>query len=387
MALSTRSIRPSLLAPAIRNARGHAVAVDPPYLPPSPSVQQTQQRRWVDGDVRHDWRRSEIQKIFDGPLMETIFRAATVHRMHQDASRIQLCTLMNIKTGGCTEDCKYCSQSSSYKTPTKASRLVDIEPVLQAAREAKANGSTRFCMGAAWRDLAGKKSGFEKILKMVTEVRGMGMEVCTTLGMLSPEQAIRLKQAGLSAYNHNLDTSREFYPEVVTSRSYDERLATIDAVRDAGISVCSGGILGLGEQDEDRVGLIHEVSRMSQHPESFPVNTLVPIEGTPLEKNDPVAVHTVLRTIATARIVLPKTIIRLAAGRHTFSEVEQAMAFMAGANAIFTGEKMLTTPCSGWDEDKSMLGRWGLRGQRSFEDKESLDVSGLQSEKATSATL
>lgn len=188
--------------------------------------------------------------------------------------------------GGCTEDCKYCSQSSSYKTPTKASRLVSIEPVLEAARQAKANGSTRFCMGAAWRDLAGRKSGFEKILTMVREVRGMGMEVCTTLGMLSPDQARRLKEAGLSAYNHNLDTSREFYPEVITTRSYDERLDTIAAVRDAGISVCSGGILGLGEKDEDRVGLIWEVGRMGEHPESFPVNTLVPIEGTPLENND-----------------------------------------------------------------------------------------------------
>lgn len=364
MSFAPRALRPSVIAPRLRAVRGHAAAVDPPSFPrPSHS----------EGAVRHDWSRPEIQKIYDGALMETIFRAANVHRMHHDPSRIQLCTLMNIKTGGCSEDCKYCSQSSSYKTPTKASRLVDIEPVLEAAREAKANGSTRFCMGAAWRDLAGRKSGFEKILKMVTEVRGMGMEVCTTLGMLSPEQAVRLKNAGLSAYNHNLDTSREFYPSVITSRTYDERLATIDAVRDAGISVCSGGILGLGEKDEDRVGLIHEVSNMSSHPESFPVNTLVPIEGTPLENNDPVSVQTVLRTIATARIVLPKSIIRLAAGRHTFNETEQAMAFMAGANAIFTGEKMLTTPCSGWDEDKAMLSRWGLRGLRSFEDKESLD--------------
>ncbi|CAK9783174.1 biotin synthase [Cutaneotrichosporon oleaginosum] len=357
-----RTFRPRALVPVARLARGHAVAVEPRSTAP------------VDGAVRNDWSRAEVQRIFDGPLMETIFRAASVHRLHHDASRIQLCTLMNIKTGGCTEDCKYCSQSSSYKTPTKASRLVSIEPVLEAARMAKANGSTRFCMGAAWRDLAGRKSGFEKILTMVREVRGMGMEVCTTLGMLSPEQARRLKEAGLSAYNHNLDTSREFYPEVITTRSYDERLDTIAAVRDAGISVCSGGILGLGEKDEDRVGLIWEVGRMDEHPESFPVNTLVPIEGTPLEKNDPVAVHTVLRTIATARIVLPKTIIRLAAGRHTFSETEQAMAFMAGANAIFTGETMLTTPCTGWDVDKAMLDRWGLRGMRSFEDAESVEV-------------
>ncbi|ODN88472.1 biotin synthase [Cryptococcus wingfieldii CBS 7118] len=370
-----RSLRPALKhATAPAATRGHAVAVDPPFLPPTPHVQQPQPRRWVDGDVRHDWRRSEIQKIFDGPLMETIYRAASVHRMHQDASRIQLCTLMNIKTGGCTENCKYCSQSSSYKTETKATRLVQLDPVIIAAREAKKNGSTRFCMGAAWRDLAGKRSGFDRILEMVREVRGMGMEVCTTLGMLTPDQARRLKEAGLSAYNHNLDTSREYYPEVVTSRSYDDRLSTIENVRQAGISVCSGGILGLGEKDEDRVGLIHEISRMAEHPESFPVNTLVPIPGTPLEGNDPVKVHTVLRTIATARIVLPKTIIRLAAGRHIFNETEQMMAFMAGANAVFTGEKMLTTPCSGWDEDKKMLDRWGLRGQRSFEDSENIDV-------------
>ncbi|KAJ3797819.1 biotin synthase [Lentinula aff. detonsa] len=317
--------------------------------------------------TRHDWTRQEIQEIFDAPLMDLVFRAASVHRKYQDANKIQLCTLMNIKTGGCTEDCSYCSQSSRYSTPTKASRLLDIEPVIEAARKAKENGSTRFCMGAAWRDLAGRKRGFERILQMVREVRGMGMEVCTTLGMLSPDQARQLKEAGLTAYNHNLDTSREFYPQVITSRSYDERLSTIDAVRDAGISVCSGGILGLGEKDEDRVGLIWEVSNMPEHPESFPVNALVPIAGTPLEKNEPVSYHTLVRTIAAARVVLPTTIIRLAAGRNTMPESEQAMCFMAGANAIFTGEQMLTTPCSPWDEDKAMMDRWGLEGMRSFE--------------------
>jgi biotin synthase len=224
-------------------------------------------------------------------------------------------------------------------------------------------------MGAAWRDLAGRKRGFERILQMVREVRGMGMEVCTTLGMLSPEQARQLKEAGLTAYNHNLDTSREFYPTVITTRSYDERLDTISAVRDAGISVCSGGILGLGESDQDRVGLIYEVSNMPEHPESFPVNALVPIPGTPLENNEPVLYHTLVRTIATARIILPGTIIRLAAGRNTLSESEQAMCFMAGANAVFTGDAMLTTPCSPWDEDKAMMGRWGLEGMGSFEQK------------------
>ncbi|KAI0786056.1 biotin synthase [Abortiporus biennis] len=316
--------------------------------------------------TKHNWTKQEIKSIYESPLLDLVFKAAAVHRQHHEPSKIQLCTLMNIKTGGCTEDCSYCSQSSRYSTPTKASRLVDIEPVLAAARKAKENGSTRFCMGAAWRDLAGRKRGFEKILTMVREVRGMGMEVCTTLGMLSPEQAKQLKEAGLTAYNHNLDTSREFYPKVITTRSYDDRLETISAVRDAGISVCSGGILGLGESDDDRIGLIWEVSSMPEHPESFPVNALVPIEGTPLEGNEPVPYHKLLRTIATARIVLPTTIIRLAAGRQTLDESKQAMCFMAGANAVFTGEQMLTTPCSPWDEDKAMMDRWGLEGMRSF---------------------
>lgn len=221
-------------------------------------------------------------------------------------------------------------------------------------------------MGAAWRDIAGRKRGFERILTMVREVRGMGMEVCTTLGMLTPEQARRLKEAGLTAYNHNLDTSREYYPKVITTRSYEERLDTIAAVREAGISVCSGGILGLGETDADRVGLIWELSNLPEHPESFPVNALVPIPGTPLGENDPVPFPTMLRTIAAARIVLPKTIIRLAAGRQQLSEPEQMMCFMAGANAVFTGEQMLTTPCSRWDEDKAMMNKWGLEGMASF---------------------
>lgn len=341
--------------------------------------------------VRNDWNRVEVQKIYDSPLMDLVYRAASVHREHHDPSKIQLCTLMNIKSGGCSEDCSYCSQSSRYTTATKASRLLDIEPVLEAARKAKENGSTRFCMGAAWRDLAGRKRGFERILTMVTEIRGMGMEVCTTLGMLSPEQAKQLKEAGLTAYNHNLDTSREFYPKVITTRSYDERLDTISAVRDAGISVCSGGILGLGESDADRVGLIWEVSNMPEHPESFPVNALVPIEGTPLEGNDPIPYHTLLRTIATARIVLPNTIIRLAAGRVTLDEVKQAMCFMAGANAVFTGDAMLTTPCAPWDEDKVMMGRWGLTGMASFQQasmarKEGTRLSGNGAENASSTT-
>ncbi|KZW02041.1 biotin synthase [Exidia glandulosa HHB12029] len=321
----------------------------------------------VDAAGSERWSRAAVRDIYQTPLLDLVFRAATVHRQNHDPAKIQLCTLMNIKTGGCSEDCSYCSQSSRYDTPTQASKLVDIEPVLEAARRAKENGSTRFCMGAAWRDLNGRKRSFERILEMVRQVRAMDMEVCTTLGMLSPEQAKALKQAGCTAINHNLDTSREFYPQVITTRTYDDRLSTIAAVRDAGINVCTGGILGLGEEDEDRIGLIWEVGNFQDHPESFPVNALVPIPGTPMENNPPVPHNTLLRTISTARIVMPSTIIRLAAGRQTLNEAEQAMCFMAGANAIFTGEQMLTTPCSPWDEDKAMMSRWGLTGMRSFE--------------------
>ncbi|GAA5882016.1 hypothetical protein JCM3774_003245 [Rhodotorula dairenensis] len=323
----------------------------------------------VEAQPGKGWSREEVQEVYDSPLMELIFRAASVHRLNHPPDQVQLCTLLNIKTGGCSEDCKYCAQSSRYadQVGLKAEKLTDVETVLAEARKAKANGSTRFCMGAAWRDMSGRKRGFERILKMVEGVRAMDMEVCTTLGMLSPEQAQQLKQAGLTAYNHNLDTSREFYPSVITTRKYDERLETIEAVRAAGLSVCSGGIVGLGEKDGDRVGLIWEMSQLPEPPESFPVNALVAIKGTPLEGNQQVTIQELLRTIATARIVLPTSIIRFAAGRIEYSETEQAMAFMAGANAIFTGERMLTTPTSGWDEDHAMLARWGLKGMGSFE--------------------
>lgn len=296
-----------------------------------------------------------------------------------------MCTLLNIKTGGCSEDCSYCAQSSRYAKDTglKAEKLSDIEPVLAEARKAKANGSTRFCMGAAWRDLSGRKRGFERILRMVEGVRDLDMEVCATLGMLTPEQAVQLKNAGLTAYNHNLDTSREYYPKVISTRSFDDRLETIEAVRGAGISVCSGGIIGLGEEQEDRVGLIWEMSQLPEPPESFPVNALVPIPGTPLGDQERVSVHELVRTIATARIVLPTSIIRFAAGRISFTEAEQAMCFMAGANAIFTGERMLTTPTSGWDEDYAMLDRWGLKGMKSFE---SATVRAKESPEALAAT-
>ena len=276
---------------------------------------------------------------------------------------------MNIKTGGCTEDCSYCAQSTRYQKGTglEAKRTESVESVLAAARVARDKGSTRFCMGAAWRDMRGRKNALKNIKAMVEGVRGMGMEACVTLGMIDGEQAQELKRAGLTAYNHNVDTSREFYPSVISTRTYDERLKTLGHVRDADIGVCSGGILGLGESSGDRIGLLHTVSTLPSHPESFPVNALVPIKGTPLGDQPPVAFTSVLRTVATARILMPATIIRIAAGRKTMSEEKQALCFMAGANAIFTGEKMLTTECNGWDEDSAMFGRWGLRPMKSFQ--------------------
>lgn len=281
-----------------------------------------------------------------------------------------MCTLMNIKTGGCSEDCSYCAQSSRYQTGLKATKMSSVDEVLKAARIAKANGSTRFCMGAAWRDMRGRKSGLKNIRAMVEGINAMGLESCTTLGMIDARQAQELKEAGLTAYNHNVDTSREHYPSVITTRTYDERLQTLAHVRDAGINVCSGGILGLGETPEDHVGLLHTVGTLPSHPESFPVNALVPIKGTPLgddPKRKRISFDAILRTIATARLVMPASIIRIAAGRTTMSEAEQVLCFSAGANAVFTGEKMLTTECNGWDEDKAMFERYGLQPMKSFE--------------------
>ncbi|CAO3692406.1 unnamed protein product [Umbelopsis ramanniana] len=314
----------------------------------------------ASGALRNDWKREEIQEIFDSPLMDLLFYGAKVHRENFNALEVQQCTLLSIKTGGCSEDCKYCPQSSHHKTLVKAQKMLDTGEVLDAARKAKAAGSTRFCMGAAWRDLAGRKSNFNKILGYVTEIRGMGMEVCCTLGMLNEDQAKRLKEAGLTAYNHNLDTSREFYPKIITTRSYDERLETIGHAQGAGISVCSGGIIGLGETNEDRVGMLHTLSTLGQHPESVPINALLAVEGTPLEKQEPVSIFEMIRMIATARIVMPKSMVRLSAGRVRFSQSEQAMCFLAGANSIFTGDKLLTTPNNEFTDDQKMFELLGI---------------------------
>ncbi|PKC17157.1 biotin synthase, partial [Rhizophagus irregularis] len=315
---------------------------------------------FASGHMRNDWTRKEIKSIYDSPMMDLLYFGAKVHRENFDPLAVQQCTLLSIKTGGCSEDCAYCPQSSKYKTLVKATKLLDNDEVLVAARKAKEAGSTRFCMGAAWRDLHGRKSNFNKIIGYVKEIRSMGMEVCCTLGMLNESQAKALKEAGLTAYNHNLDTSREYYPKIITTRSYDERLETISNVREAGISVCSGGIIGLGETPEDRVGMLHTLATMPQHPESVPINALVQVEGTPLEKQEPVSIWEMVRMISTARIVMPKSMVRLSAGRVRFSQPEQALCFFAGANSIFTGDKLLTTDNNDFNSDQEMFKTLGL---------------------------
>ncbi|XDG06061.1 hypothetical protein ABKA04_005676 [Annulohypoxylon sp. FPYF3050] len=340
-----------------------------PTATPAPTPKNVLRDAVSATQPRNNWTRDEISVIYNHPLMDLVHQASLVHRRFHDPAEVQLCTLMNIKTGGCTEDCSYCAQATRYQKGTglQAKKVESVESVLEAARQAAANGSTRFCMGAAWRDMRGRKNSLRNIAEMIKGVRALGMEACVTLGMIDGEQAKELAAAGLTAYNHNVDTSREFYPSVISTRTYDERLQTLGHVRDAGINVCSGGILGLGETSKDRVGLLHTVSTLPKHPESFPVNALVPIKGTPLGDREPIEFTSMLRTIATARIIMPATIVRIAAGRKTMSEEKQALCFMAGANAIFTGEKMLTTECNGYDEDKEMFDRWGLGPMKSFD--------------------
>lgn len=324
----------------------------------------------VTASVRHNWTKSDIAEIYTLPFHELMYKASTVHRMYWDPSEVQQCTLLSIKTGGCTEDCSYCSQSTRHKTFVKPTPTMKVNAVMEAAQRAKESGSTRFCMGAAWRELGNKKNAFNHILEMVRGVNGMGMEVCCTLGMLNAEQAKQLKEAGLTAYNHNLDTSPEHYPNVITTRSYEDRLDTIANVRDAGISVCCGGILGLGEKETDRVGLLHVLATLPEHPESVPINALVAVEGTPLgdaeEGDDSIAnvdAFDMARMIATARIIMPRTMVRLSAGRLSFSDAEQYLMFQAGANSIFNGDKLLTTDNPAFDEDTQLFNKLGFTGK------------------------
>jgi biotin synthase len=320
----------------------------------------------ITATVRHDWTKQEIAEIYDLPFHELMYHASTVHRMYWDPAEVQQCTLLSIKTGGCTEDCSYCSQSTRHRTHVKPTPTMKVQEVLEAASAAKEAGSTRFCMGAAWRELGNKKNAFGHILEMVRGVNGMGLEVCCTLGMLNAEQAKQLKEAGLSAYNHNLDTSPEHYPNVITTRSYEDRLQTISNVRDAGISVCCGGILGLGEKEVDRVSLLHVLATLPEHPESVPINALVAVEGTPLgdaDEIDRVDSFDMARMIATARIVMPRTMVRLSAGRMSFSQAEQYLMFQAGANSIFNGDKLLTTANPEFIADQAMFQKFGFKGK------------------------
>lgn len=304
--------------------------------------------------IRNNWTREEISSIYNMPVLELMYKAATVHRQFHDAAEVQVCTLLSVKTGGCPEDCAYCPQAARYNTDVKVQRLLEVDEVLGKAREAKEAGSTRFCMGAAWREVRDNRD-FDKVIEMVKGVNKMGMEVCCTLGMLTQTQAEKLKEAGLYAYNHNLDTSEEFYGDIITTRNYNDRLETLDHVRKAKISVCSGGIIGMGEMESDRIGMLHTLATLPEHPESVPVNALVPVEGTPLEAQPRVSVWEMIRMIATARIIMPKAMVRLSAGRVRMNLEEQALCFMAGANSIFAGDKLLTTPNPEFVQDQQMF--------------------------------
>ncbi|MBU2913417.1 MULTISPECIES: biotin synthase BioB [Reichenbachiella] len=319
--------------------------------------------------IRNDWTREEITEIYNTPVMDLIYRAATVHRAYHDPNEVQVCTLLSVKTGGCPEDCAYCPQAARYHTDVKVEKLMDVDKVIKAAADAKEAGSTRFCMGAAWREVRDNRD-FDKVLEMVKGVNTMGMEVCCTLGMLTEDQAEKLKDAGLYAYNHNLDTSEEHYEEIISTRTYDDRLDTLNNVRKAKISVCSGGIIGLGENHDDRVGMLHTLATLVEHPESVPVNALVPVEGTPLEDQPRVSIWEMIRMIATARIIMPNTMVRLSAGRVRMTVEEQAMCFLAGANSIFAGDKLLTTPNPEEDLDKQMFQTLNLKPRASFKDQE-----------------
>jgi biotin synthase len=306
------------------------------------------------------WDRAAVRELYRRPLLELVHAAQEVHRKYHNPAEVQLCRLLSIKTGGCPEDCAYCPQSAHYESGVSQQALMDVAAVRREAEQARAEGATRFCMGAAWREVRDGKE-FETVLEMVRSVGSLGMEVCCTLGMLTGEQARRLAEAGLTAYNHNLDTSPEFYGQIITTRHYEDRLRTIEAVRDAGISVCCGGIIGMGESDEDRIGLLHQLASLRPHPESVPINMLVRVEGTPLADQKPVDSFGMVRMIATARILMPLSRVRLSAGRRSLTREAVALCFLAGANSLFVGDKLLTTPNPERDEDDALLRDLGLR--------------------------
>lgn len=312
--------------------------------------------------VRNDWTREEIQTLYEQPFLDLVFKAQQIHRSHFEANTIQVSTLLSIKTGKCPEDCKYCSQSAHYDSKLEAEKRIAVDKVISEAKEALASGSSRFCMGAAWRNPHERDMPY--VLEMVREVKALGLETCMTLGMLNQSQAERLHEAGLDYYNHNLDTSREYYSHIISTRSFDDRLNTLDHVRNAGMKVCSGGIVGLGENRNDRIGLLLELATLPTHPESVPINMLVPIDGTPLADVERLDVTEWIRTIAVARIIMPQSYIRLSAGREALSDSDQALAFMAGVNSLFSGEKLLTTPNAGEGKDKQLFDKLGLKAEK-----------------------
>lgn len=314
----------------------------------------------TDAAIRNDWTREEIHALFDRPFLDLVFEAQTLHRQHHKPNTVQLSQLLSIKTGGCAEDCAYCPQSAKFAKDTglKADKLMDVDVVLEQARAAKANGASRFCMGAAW--TRPKDRDIDAISQMIEGVKEIGLEACVTLGMLEAHQAKKLKDAGLDYYNHNIDTSPEHYKEIITTRTFDERLETLSNVREAGINVCSGGIVGMGETREDRVGMLHALATLPEHPQSVPINRLVQVKGTPLFGKDELEGLEFVRTIAVARIVMPKSVVRLSAGRETMSDELQALCFLAGASSIFYGEKLLTTPNPEENRDVALMQKLGL---------------------------
>ena len=319
-------------------------------------------------EVRHNWTVEEISGIYNRPLLDLVYQAQMIHRQFNDANEVQVSSLLSIKTGGCAEDCSYCPQAARYNTGIEVHKLMTVSEVTEAADKAKAGGASRLCMGAAWREVRDNRD-FDRVLEMVKEVNKKGMEVCCTLGMLTESQAQKLADAGLYAYNHNLDTSEESYKKIITTRTYDDRLDTIRNVRKAKVSVCSGGIIGLGETVEDRVKMLQTLSSMEIHPESVPINALVPVAGTPLENQPLVPIWEMVRMIATTRIVIPKTVVRLSAGRTQMSLEGQALCFLAGANSIFAGNKLLTTPNPEFNDDMEMFKLFGLTPRKAFKDE------------------
>ncbi len=316
-------------------------------------------------DIRNNWSKEEILAIYNKPLLELVFEAATMHRKYHNPREVQVSSLISIKTGGCSEDCGYCPQSAKYQTDVKAQKMMGVEEVLQQAKNAKEGGASRMCLGAAWREVRDNRD-FDNVLEMVRGINEMDMEVCCTLGMVTEEQAKRLADAGLYAYNHNVDTSEEHYGDVISTRTYQDRLNTHQHVRKAGVSLCSGGIIGLGENEVDRIGMLHTLANQESHPESVPINALVPVAGTPMENQEKVSIWEMVRMIATARLVMPKSVVRLSAGRLDMSKEGQALCFMAGAGSIFAGDKLLTTPNPSQNEDMELFQILGLNSTEPF---------------------